>query len=400
MKPLLYLVHRIPYPPNKGDKIRSYHLLRYLAQHYRVYLGTFVDSEEDWKYVDELRSLCAEVFVRPLNPTGSKIRSVTGFLKGVALTLPYYADKGMQSWVANIVDSRDIADCVVFSSSMAQFVTGDKYRKMRRIIDFVDIDSDKWQQYSHSKSWPMNWLWRRESRCLLQYESAVARDFKASVFVSKAEAELFQKLAPQVANKVMHCNNGVDTAYFTPQMNFPNPYDSGRQVIVFTGAMDYWANVDAVTWFSKEVFPLIQRKKANAQFYIVGSKPTESVLRLAKQDSVSVTGFVEDVRPYLANASLVVAPLRIARGIQNKVLEAMAMAKPIVVTPAAMEGIDLCPTYKPPISNDVVAFADLCVKLLDTSGEYEPGLTGRECVLANYSWDNTFNGIGELLNLD
>jgi sugar transferase (PEP-CTERM/EpsH1 system associated) len=398
MKALLYLVHRIPYPPNKGDKIRSYHLLRYLSRNYRVYLGTFIDNEEDWKYLDDVRSLCSEVFIRPLNPTIAKIKSITGLIKGIALTLPYYNDSKLQTWVDKIVDSENVTDCVVFSSSMAQYVSGDKYQTMRRIIDFVDIDSDKWLQYSRSKSWPMNWLWRREGNCLMKYEKSVANNFAASFFVSKNEATMFQNLAPQIAHKVKYFNNGVDTSYFSSDLIHPNPYDSGQRIIVFTGAMDYWANVDAVTWFAQEVFPYIQKKIDNVLFYIVGSNPSVSVTRLTRNSGVIVTGFVEDIRPYLANADIAVAPLRIARGVQNKVLEAMAMAKPIVVTPAAMEGIDLCPNYNPAISNNALEFANFCMNFLVASSQDNTWEIGRDCILSKYSWDSTFKPIGDLLS--
>src|SRR5450830_1901821 len=186
----------------------------------------------------------------------------------------------------------------------------------------------------------MSWLYRREGRRLLQYEQQVAAAADVSLFVSRAEAELFRQLAPAAAHKTGFLNNGVDIDYFSPAHRFDNPYPADSQIMVFTGAMDYWPNIDAVQWFAHEVLPAVRQRHPQALFYIVGSRPSAQVLALAALPGVQVTGTVPDIRPYLAHASFAVAPLRIARGIQNKVLEAMAMRMPVLVSAQALEGID------------------------------------------------------------
>ncbi|KXW58043.1 TIGR03087 family PEP-CTERM/XrtA system glycosyltransferase [Ferrovum myxofaciens] len=339
MEPLLFLVHRIPYPPNKGDKIRSYHLLQHLSQRYAVHLGTFIDDPEDWWHQDKVKALCASTCLLPLHPGRSKWASLRGLWTGQALTLPYYYQASLQQWVDAVIQREQIRRIVVFSSSMAQYVEG--YPQTYRLMDFVDLDSDKWTQYARAKSWPMNGLYRREGRRLLDYERHIARTFDASLFVSAHEARIFCDRAPHCAPKVHWYNNGVDTRYFDPSLSHPNPYPPAQIALVFTGAMDYWPNAEAVEWFGKTIFPHLRRLHPNLHFYIVGSNPTDSVRQLGRGEGIQVTGRVADVRPYLAHAHWVVAPLRIACGIQNKILEALAMEKPLMASAQAMEGLDI-----------------------------------------------------------
>ena len=397
MHDLLLLTHRIPFPPNKGDKVRSFHLLRHLAQHYRVWLGTFVDDPDDWRQVGEVRRFCADVYCAPLNPRRARLWSLRGLATGEPLTLPYYRHAGLQTWVNRVVADQRIERALAFSSAMAQYLRN--HAALRRVMDFVDVDSAKWAQYADGKPWPLNWIYRRESERLLSFERTVAREFAASVFVTAEEAALFRRLAPDVpVERVIAVANGVDTDYFNPDREYPNPYPAGERVLVFTGAMDYWANVDAVDWFARTVFPDIYRAAPDIRFYIVGARPTAAVQQLAILPGVTVTGTVPDVRPYLAHAEFSVAPLRIARGVQNKVLEAMAMGKPVLATSAAMEGIGPSQPIDSRFEKEMpegVGVADQPEKLAqqalalltDRVGTRQRGCGNREWVLRHYDWD-------------
>ncbi|MBF0189437.1 MAG: sugar transferase, partial [Magnetococcales bacterium] len=190
MEELLFLSHRIPYPPNKGDKIRSYHLLKALAAEYRVHVGTFIDDPVDWQHLDRLQELVAgEVKALKLDPLLAKIRGLSGLWRREPITLPYYRDSVMRSWVREILEQRSITRIVVYSSGVAPLVWDDTLCKgVRRIIDFVDVDSQKWRQYSREHSGIMGWIYRREGKLLLHHERAVAAKFDASLFVSKEEA--------------------------------------------------------------------------------------------------------------------------------------------------------------------------------------------------------------------
>jgi sugar transferase (PEP-CTERM/EpsH1 system associated) len=397
MEDLLLLIHRIPYPPNKGDKIRSYHLLKHLAQHYRVHLATFVDDPEDWQYVPHVEALCASSHFAGMNPLLARVRSLSALVKNRSLSLEYYRDAGLARWVDDTLVAHDIERVLVFCSPMAQYA--ERHRGARRVIDFCDIDSEKWRQYAEQKSFPMNLVYRYEARQLLRYERQVARDYDASLFVSKPEAELFRRLAPESSAKIGHFSNGVDTDYFSPDQTFASPYAAGERALVFTGAMDYWPNIDAVKWFAAEVFPQLRQRFADARFYIVGSRPAPAVLALAQQDGVVVTGTVPDVRPYIAHAAVAVAPLRIARGVQNKVLEAMAMATAVVVSPQALEGIDAVPGSELVLAEDAPAFADACAALLEgqASASAAIGSAARAKVQRQYSWSSNLACIGESL---
>jgi sugar transferase (PEP-CTERM/EpsH1 system associated) len=397
MEDLLLLIHRIPYPPNKGDKIRSYHLLKHLSRHYRVHLATFVDDPDDWQYVPHVQALCASSHFARMNPLLARARSLGALLKNRSLSLEYYRDAGLARWVDDTLAAHDVKRVLVFCSPMAQYA--EHHRGARRVIDFCDIDSEKWRQYAEQKSFPMNLVYRYEAKQLLRYERQVARDYDASLFVSAPEAELFRRLAPESGPKIGHFSNGVDTEYFSPERPYENPFAAGERALVFTGAMDYWPNIDAVKWFAAEVFPTVRRRFPDARFYIVGSRPAPAVQALAQQPGVVVTGTVPDVRPWIAHAAAAVAPLRIARGVQNKVLEAMAMATPVVVSPQALEGIDAVPGSELVLAEDAAAFAAACAALLDgQDGAIEAiGRAARDKVQRRYSWSSNLACIGESL---
>ncbi|GAB3370203.1 TIGR03087 family PEP-CTERM/XrtA system glycosyltransferase [Massilia agri] len=394
MEDLLLLIHRIPYPPNKGDKIRSYHLLKHLARDYRVHLATFVDDADDWQHVPTVEKMCASSHFASLNPTLARVRSLGALVKNRSLSLDYYRDAGMQRWVDQTVAAHEIERVLVFSSAMAQYA--DKYPNARRVVDFCDVDSDKWRQYADKKSWPMSWLYRHEARQLLSYERQVAREYDASLFVSAPEADLFRQLAPESDARIGFFSNGVDTEYFSPDAAGASPFKEGERAIVFTGAMDYWPNVDAVQWFAADVMPLLRARFPDLVFYIVGARPTPAVLELGKQSNIVVTGTVPDVRPYIAHARAAVAPLRIARGIQNKVLEAMAMATPVVVSPQALEGIEAEPGRELVLAQDATGFADAVASLLARQ-DNTMGLAARARVERKYSWPSNLACIGERL---
>jgi sugar transferase (PEP-CTERM/EpsH1 system associated) len=384
---LLYLVHRIPYPPDKGDKIRSFHLLEGLASQYRVHLGTFVDNPRDWEYAEALRQWCASLELRPLVPWRATLRSARGLFTGEPLTDPYYCDAAMHAWVRATLARERIHAIVVLSSSMAQYVPDAQTRGTRCIVDFGDVDSDKWLQYSTSARWPMSWVYRREGLRLEQREGHIARMSHASVFVSHAEAEHFRRLHPDARQRVYAVPNGVDAARFSPAHPLYTPYAPHERALVFTGAMDYWANVDAVSWFARDVLPAIRAREPRARFWIVGSNPTAAVRALGDLDGVSVTGRVADVRPYLRYAAFAVAPLRLARGVQNKVLEAMAMARPVLATSAATRGIDAATPPGVVIADSPESLAQAALFLLEADDLASRGAAARRYVTERFDWD-------------
>jgi len=385
MANLLYLVHRIPYPPNKGDKVRSYHILKHLAARHRVFLGTFADDPDDLQHVARLRELCAELRVIELSPRLARLRSVSGFAANEPLSVAYYRDAELARWVDSTLANEAIDACIVFSSAMAQYVAGaDAPRTV--LIDFVDVDSAKWAQYANSRWWPLSWVYRREGSRLLAFERAAADRATRAFFVTDAEADLFRRLAPGCVGRIETIGNGVDTEQYAPSQALPSPFAVGSLPVVFTGAMDYWPNVDGVRWFAEEVLPRVLDALPSAHFTIVGMRPTAAVKALTSAH-VTVTGTVPDVRPYLQHAAVVVAPLRVARGIQNKILEAMAMARPVVATDACGAGIDAVNGRHFVTAHDAATMADAVVSLLrDGEAARMMGNAARARIVARYTW--------------
>jgi sugar transferase (PEP-CTERM/EpsH1 system associated) len=395
MEKLLYLVHRIPYPPNKGDKIRSFNWLKGLSRQFEIYLGTFIDDVDDEQYVEELSRYCKAVHVARLNPGTAKLKSLSGLLSGKALTLPYYYNAALGDWVRQTIVDHKIDKALVFSSSMAQYLDAQACDDMIKVIDFVDVDSDKWRQYAEARTWPANAIYAREARKLFEYEAQTARRYKASVFVSEAESRSFGEMIGDNNHKITYANNGVDCDYFSPDTELTNPFEIDAEVVTFTGAMDYWANVDAVMWFAKEVFPALRKQRRHLQFYIVGSKPTPEVQALSTRDGITVTGRVEDVRPYIKYAGVCVAPMRIARGIQNKVLEAMAMARPVVASPQGFEGISAIAGSELVIADGVEEYVlEISTLLQDDRGM---GVLARMRVMHDYTWSAAVDRLVDLL---
>jgi len=396
MANLLYLVHRMPYPPDKGDKVRSYHLLRHLAERHRVFLGTFADDPADLQHLSTLRQWCAGLHVAAMNPRTAKLKSLAGLATGEPLSVRAWRDAGLRRWVRETVANEGIEAGVVYSSAVAQYANELRGRPL--IVDFVDVDSAKWSAYADRHAWPLSWLYRREGRTLLAYERAVAGASRRSFFSTAQETELFLRHAPEAAPVCEAMTNGVDAERFAPDPTLPNPFAAGQRAIVFTGAMDYWPNVDAVAWFAREMLPTLRRTRPDLHFWIVGRAPTPAVQALAGEH-VHVTGTVPDVRPYLQHAAAVVAPLRLARGIQNKVLEAMAMAQPVVAADSCVQVLQAEPGRDIVPAADAEAYVrELGALLDDPTRARAVGVAARQRVLRHYAWSAHLSAIDRHLD--
>jgi len=392
----LFLCHRIPFPPDKGEKIRAFRLLEHLSRQYRVSLGCFVDDPQDWITADQLKPYCAELKCIDLRPQFTKLRALGGLLTGAPLTVASFANAALRTWVSEQLAGEKPEVVFVYSSAMAQFILDKDLGGAQLIMDFVDVDSDKWRQYARESRGPMKWVYAREAKRLLAFDRRVAAKADASILVSDAEAALFRTLAPEAAAKTSGVANGIDCVYFSPSHAFPNPFTGAGPHYVFTGTMDYRPNIDAVVWFAEDIFPIIREALPSATFTIVGNKPSRDVLALAKHEAVAVTGRVPDVRPYLSHAAVAVAPLRLARGVQNKILEGMAMAKPVVTTPQGLEGIDAQDGTHLLVATTEDSFAAQCVEAATTSGE-PIGRAARELMERSYSWGGRLASLDRIL---
>ena len=400
MNHLLFLSQRIPFPPNKGDKLRSFSVLRHLSKSWKVHLGCFIDDPNDWQYMEELRPYCEDLCCVGLDRRWAKVRSLGGLITGTSLSERYYQSAKLAKWVRETLQSGHPSAAFLYSSVMGQYLlrpADAELRPARVVMDFVDVDSDKWRQYAERHAWPMSWIYRRESSHLLAFDRAVSRSTDASVFVSQPEANLYRSLVPEASPKIHAIPNGVDFTYFSLQTNHPNPFPQGSRNLVFTGAMDYWPNEDAVAWFAHSMFPAIRRQVPDSAFYIVGGNPTPMVQKLAELPGVTVTGRVPDVRPYLAHAAVCVAPMRIARGIQNKVLEGMSMSRVVITTDQGLEGIDAVPNRDLLVANSPEEFIAVTLSVMTDTSLARIGTAARNCIVKGYSWDDKLANYERLL---
>jgi sugar transferase (PEP-CTERM/EpsH1 system associated) len=379
---LLFLSQRIPFPPDKGDKIRSFHILEHLAQRFRVHLGCFIDSNEDEKYIADLNGFCASVFAVGLSPATRIMRGAQAFISGTSITEARFHDRKMRDWIKTVLSERKIRNIFAFGSAMVPLV---KAFEAHKVLDAVDVDSEKWRAYANGAGLLMRTVYAREARKVLELERSGVRAFNHSLFVSNAERDTFLHRAPEAFCRVRVMNNGVDVVSFDPAIPHTSPFPDGGYPIVFTGTMNYRPNIDAVTHFARAIFPLVLARGLSAQFWIVGAQPASAVTALENGITIRVTGAVPDVRPYLQHAACVVAPLAIARGVQNKVLEAMAMARPVVASPEAGEGISAVKNQEILVAKDDVAFANAICDVL-TGAHAGIGAKARQRIIADYQW--------------
>ena len=383
---ILFLAHRIPYPPTKGDKIRAYHFLAHLARRHVVHLGCFVDDPDDWPHADHLQSLCAECHFAALPRARVWLRSGRALLRNQALSTAVLDDAALADWAGNLMQRRPIRCVFAYSAAMAQFLPCGPGRGVRRIIDFVDVDSDKWGEMAAYRHWPWSWLYRRERDRLRAFDRAALARCDHCLFVSPAEAQAFQQLMPCTQDRAVVVPNGVDSSHFSPELRLPCPFGPGGPVVAFTGDMTYWPNEDAVLWFARHVLHRLRAERPDLRFVVVGRRPGRRLRRCAMRLGFTLTGAVPDVRPFLAHAAVAVAPLRVAQGVPNKVLEAMAMAKAVVATPAAARGLRVRAGQDIVLATDPDAFARATSQALDPQFARAMGARARARVLADYAW--------------
>ncbi|CDI03957.1 putative Sugar transferase, PEP-CTERM/EpsH1 system associated [Candidatus Competibacter denitrificans Run_A_D11] len=396
---ILFLTHRLPYPPNKGDKIRSYNILCYLIKNHEIYLGSLIDDKNDIQYVAQLQSQVKGFVFETIRSQIKKIFCLRSLLKKKSVSVCYFYSSRLQKKIDALFERIDFDVILCFSSPMAEYYFRSTYKNraakpMVRIMDLIDVDSYKWVQYAEQATGLKRLIYHYEARYLLQYEHQIAGTFDHLLLVSEQEKKIFlQELAAPNINVV---TNGVNLDFFNP--SYPQGYQIQKPALVFTGVMDYWPNIEGVCWFVESIFSLIRSAFPEVVFYIVGSRPAIEIKNLERTEGVVVTGFVEDVRDYLAAAAVCVVPLRIARGIQNKILEAMAMGKPVVTTPQAFEGIKAVPDEEIITAESEESFAAAVINLLKNPAQAQRiGEHARLCVEKHYSWENNLRILDKLL---
>ncbi|PID58038.1 hypothetical protein CSB45_04940 [candidate division KSB3 bacterium] len=388
---ILFLTQRVPYPPNKGDKLRSFHEIRYLARRHQVALLCLTDDEQEIRYEHKLQKFCRSVKVVYQSPLQSKMRALLSLTTSNPLTLPFFYSPRLADLVRTSIQRGEYDLIFVYCSSMAQYVP--QNCPIPAIIDFVDVDSEKWAQYAKYAQFPWTVIYRRESRKLRAYESQITKRFQHGFLVSEQEVKDFHRLV-SAWDALTALPNGVDFRVFHPGSG---EYDSHN--LVFTGAMDYFANIEAMQYFCHDILPRIRKEIPDVSLSIVGSKPSEAVRQLAEElPGVTVTGFVESVLPYLHKAAVFVAPMRIARGVQNKILEAMAAGVPVVISSLGFEGLTATPGRDVFVEDDAKDFARQVISLIrDAALRRTVAERARKCIEDHYNWENNLSRLDEAI---
>ncbi|SBV31994.1 Glycosyl transferase, group 1 [uncultured Sphingopyxis sp.] len=399
MAEILFLVHRAPWPPDRGDRIRSWHMFEALAKLAPVHVAALADNEADAKLAREKMARLCKGLAIEVRKASRPLALAQAVLTGEPVSNRLFRSAALARHVDALVGQGGISHIVAFSGQMAQYLPARFDGPV--LMDFVDVDSAKFATYAEQdRRQPLNWVHSREARLLATYEAKVARRVDASLFVSEAEAALFRSRSGLGADRVRPVGNGIDTGRFDPALRLEAVGAGERPLAVFTGQMDYRPNIDAVRWFAADILPLVRTRHPSVRFAIVGRAPTDEVRALEALPGVTVTGEVPDVRPWLAAADAVVAPLLLARGVQNKLLEAMAMARPVVASAAAATGIDAVPGEHLLVADDAEATADaVCTLFDDRNLAAKMGQAARARMIARYGWDARMAPLGDLLGL-
>jgi sugar transferase (PEP-CTERM/EpsH1 system associated) len=390
---VLYLVHRFPYPTDKGDRIRAFHILQFLSSRASVHLACLSDEPFAEASLDALRRLCARVEAVPVGRWGRRFGALAALARGRTATEGAFRSPGLgrtlRRWAA---DTRFHA-ALASASSMVPYLRRPELRGVPVVVDLVDVDSQKWLDYAAASRGPSAWLYRTEGRRLRRLEQGLPSWARAVTLVSEAEADLCRRFCPD--GEVAAVANGVDLAYFRPEPRAEEP------ACVFVGALDYRPNVDGVCWFAQEVWPALHGRHPECKLYLVGRQPTAAVRSLRGRPGVELVGTVPDVRPYLARAAVAVVPLHIARGVQNKVLEALAMGKAVVASPQALQGVRARPGTHLLSAASVPEWGEAVTRLLADAGlRRRLGAAGREFVEAHHSWERCLEPLAALLGLE
>ncbi|TWU29135.1 glycosyltransferase [Novipirellula artificiosorum] len=478
---LLMLTHRFVYPPNRGDRIRSYNLLRVLSDHYRITLACTADepvSTADRSHVD---TFCESVIVAPLSRGGRLLAAATSAGRGCSLTAGMFHHSGLQKSIESEQRSNPFDAVLVFCSSMFPYVDNPLFKDTRMIVDLVDVDSAKWSQMGQESTWIKRPIYRFEANRVRQLEQRIADRADAVVLVSDREADLFRRCV-NTNTPIIGVSNGVDTDFFVPR--HPNAADPKRKrsvksevksvkpeqscssftlhsspfKLLFTGVLDYAPNVEGIDWFCRQVLPTLNASPTSSEqvgvqasaaqeqaatqasaaqeqaatqasaaqeqaatqpsavpltpslphsttphlpftLTIVGRRPNAKVQDLATLPGVNLVGEVPDVRPYLHGADIAISPLKLARGIQNKVLEAMASELPVVLTTQSAEGIDAISSQHFVIANTVDQWHTAITELANNKDvRTRMAQAARDLVVNEYSWPARLSEFVKLLS--
>ena len=379
---ILFVCHRFPFPPNRGGKIRPFHMIQHLGRNHSVVVASLAHTEDELKEGQPLKDYCHEVIAEVLPSRTRWLQAVAALPTSTPSSVAYFHSRKLAARIQQAWQSGGFDAVIVHCAFAAQYVTG--LRGAFRMLDFGDVDSVKWIDYSEHRKFPLSTGYRIEASKLRRFEQRMTEQFDICTATTRGELDEVARLNGPKAVAVIP--NGVNLSYFHPRPE--NPKNSS--VIAFLGRMDYYPNIDAVLFFAKEVFPAVRKLVPDAQFRIIGSNPIRAVNDLAGFPGISITGYVPDVRPHLADAAMAVVPLRIARGTQNKILEFLAMGIPVLSTTQAAKGVAVEPGKHLLVADGAENFSAEVVRLLrDPDLREHLSVSGRQPLATAHFWPHS-----------
>jgi sugar transferase (PEP-CTERM/EpsH1 system associated) len=392
---LLVLAPCLPAPGARGDRLRWYHMLRFLSRHFRVHLGCFADQERERAQLARVQALCYETCFVP-RPRQDALHRLAALARGESPTLPRYRSAVLAAWVERLLRHQPVSAALACSARMAGYLAS--ARHCTRVIDFVQVESERRQRAALGRPWPFAALHRRDAALLFAHERALAGTVERTLFSSASQACLFGQLAPECASRTLTLGNGVDADYFCPHIVLRNPLPANCRVLVFAGLADDRLNADAAAWFARQVFPRLHAADPALRFCVAGDRPQPRARELASLAGVIVAADVTDLRPYLAHAALVVAPQQ-APDAQTCVLEAMAMQKLVVASPQAAGALAIEPDRDILLADGAEQFASQVHAALHCASHRTVGRAARARALSHYSWASQLAPLADLLQV-
>lgn len=400
---LLFLIHRLPCPPDRGSKLRAAMMLQWLAARHDVWCAGYLDVESVNDSREQVqaslaywRSICREVVAVPLSAGAARVRAAGRLMAGGTATSGYFETKALRNEIGRLAAENHFDAVHAFSSSMSDIALSVPAK--RHVLTMDDLDSLKWLESASAAKWPMRWVYETEGRRLQQCEVDWIRRFDATVLVSEREAR--QVCDPQLRRRVHVVQAGnpllIEDAIAAGEESFRR--SAQHEIVGFLGAMDYQPNIDAVHWFADEIWPQILDHRPEARWMIVGRSPVRSIRDLHDRNRICVTGTVPSVQPYLKEMRVNVAPLRLARGVQIKVLTAMAAGLPCVVTPCVAEGVGACDGQEILVADSAERIARSVIELLSNQSRAETiGQAARSFILRRQEVDAGLQTLESLL---
>jgi len=392
---ILVIAQRVPYPPNKGEKLRTYYQIRWLkAQGYELTIAVPTETPQDVEDLNKLGShLGVDILWHELKPR--PLRLSLGLLKSRSLSEANFYSSALSQKIHKTLQQKNIQAVMLTASSLYQYAAD---CKVPVVVDFMDIDSEKWRQYSEKSQWPMRWLYHREAQKVRQLEHLCTSQFNASFLISTAEITQFQEVHPDLDHEKVHIlGNGINTQEFYPCQTEPMA-NKACETFLFVGVMDYEPNVEAVLWFCQHVWPKLHQLYPKAQFVIAGMNPIPSIEALSNQPGIVVTGFVEDILGYFHSADVFVAPFRMARGVQNKILQAFACGLPTISTQVGIEGIECTKGEHYLQANSADEFISAISTLQeDVQLRAKIGQNALTLIQEQFSWDARLSKLGQVM---